>query len=55
MTFEITIPLYVLAYGPIVLAALATVGVGYAVRSYLRERKTRKLAQARLQGFTRQT
>lgn len=51
MTFEITIPLYVLAYGPIVLAAVAALGAVHGLRRYLRARKSRKQVLARLEAI----
>lgn len=51
MTFEITIPLYVLAYGPIVLAAVAALGLAHGLRRYLQARKSRKIVLARLEAI----
>lgn len=51
MTIEITIPLFLIEYGFLILAALATVSVGFATRSYLQERKHRKTVAARIEGL----
>lgn len=51
MTFEITIPLYVLTYGPIVLFAVAAMGFTHSLRRYLQVRKRNKIILERLESI----
>lgn len=49
MTFEITIPLFVLAYGPFVLGALLAVWASWGAVRFLQARRHQKIVQARLE------